>query len=198
MNWKTSGRSFERQRIPQTTATRNLPGLLHSLNQHGVQTRFQSDDLSVTATAMSTTGSFHEQSHPNQRPLKLSSSDSKVMSIMRLQQQTNKQERSLKRGHTLEEIGLRKLSEQSSLPRQLTLTEKRKISVNSLPPIVSSKKEHEQINHQENSPVEESMSNEDSLTIEDDESCCSSSDGEVSNMITWPSIAGFLLSFPVL
>ena len=168
MNWKTSGRTFERQR--QTT---NLPGYLHSLNQYGVQTRFHSDDLSVTATAMNTNGSFQEQ--PRRPLLKLSNSDNKVMSIMR-QPAIMQDTRGIRRGRTLEEIGgLKKLSE--SLP-PLSSNSNRKISVNILPPIVTRKENESEIDQE--SAVEGIMSTlDDEDSIIQDDGSCSSSDGEV-------------------
>ena len=169
MSWRTTGgRTIEKQRIPQATATRNLPGFIHSLNQYGVQTRFQSDDLSLTATAMSTNGSFHEQQQ-QQRGMKLSSSDSKAISILR-QPAIRTETRGLRRGHTMGgEIGLPERRLQ--LPPVKT---KKQVSVDVLPPILpSSKKSDSGIDRVEDT-LEGGMS---SLVDDDDDG---SSHGEES------------------
>ncbi len=141
MSWRNE-RVLERQRIPQATATRNLPGLYHTLNQYGVQTRFQSDELSVNATALSTTGSLGEQSRAaqHQRGMKLSSSDSKAIGILRQPPQLldPPTTRGLKRGNTVDEIMFRDHSETKLMPLP-TLKTKKQLSVDFLPPILTSR-----------------------------------------------------------
>ena len=132
MNWKPTTRNSERLRIPQAVAIRNYPSNLHFLNQHGVQTKVQPEDLSLTATAMSTSGSLPEPSHPRERRMKLSSSDSKVMSVMREPVAGFKEHH---RGHTMDEVGLNKLTK-SSLP---PLRTKRPPYDVFLPPVVTPK-----------------------------------------------------------
>ena len=121
MSWRPERLSgYERLYIPQATAIKDLPAYLHSLNPYGMQTRFhQPEDLSLTATAMTTVGSPFTTTQPREKGTRRSNSDSKAIEIMRQHQQ----EKTHCRGHTMDERGLdrfmsTKMQTPSSLPRK--------------------------------------------------------------------------------
>ena len=177
MSWRNE-RILERQRIPQATATRNLPGLYHTLNQYGVPTRFQSDDLSVKVTALSTTGSLGGATEQHQ---KLSSSDSKAIGILKQPSLDPPTTRGLKRGHTVDEMVIRDHSRTKLMPLP-TLKTKKQLSVDFLPPILTSKTPVDSGVAQETTTEGSTFSDGDELAtiVNKDSVTISSSEEEVS------------------